>query len=170
MLTSLSRALHNSQKSSVTYDWTMTNTSQFSEIINDWSSRKNFYLGWLNVDWTGSLPVERHFEDHHALIQKNVTFVPFAILLQFQLGLGKLGFYLILVQLKMSMYCMITCATRRKFPSNLQHQQKIMKLVILGFCCNVIFWCYKTILNFTLELLHTQIHLHDNQACTWCWF
>ena len=32
------------------------------------------------------------------------------------------------------------------------------------------FWCYKTILNFTLELLHTQIHLHDNQACTWCWF
>ena len=60
-----------------------------------------------------------------------------AILLQFLLRLGKSGFYLFLIQLKI--YCMMTCATRRKFPSNLQHQQKIMKLVILGFCCNVIF-------------------------------
>ena len=74
-LTSSSRAHHNSQKSSVNYDWTTTNTSQFSEIINAMIGllAKNFYLGWLNVDWTGSLPIERHFEDHHALIQKNVT-------------------------------------------------------------------------------------------------
>ena len=146
--------------------WPILHNSQKSLMIG--LLAKNFYLGWLNVDWTGSLPIERHFEDHHALYQKNVTHMTFPILLQFLLRLGKTGFYLILIQLKIC--CMMTCATRRKFPSNLQHQQKIMKLVILGFCCNVIFWCYKTILNFTLELLHTQIHLHDNQACTWCWF
>ena len=37
--------LHNSQKSSANYDWTMTDTSQFSEIMNDWPSREEFLPG-----------------------------------------------------------------------------------------------------------------------------
>ena len=44
-MTGLQPILHNSQKSSANYDWTMTNTSQFSEIINDWPSREEFLPG-----------------------------------------------------------------------------------------------------------------------------
>ena len=50
--------LYNSQKSSANYDWTMTNASQFSEIINDWPSCEEFlpgmterWLDWILAHW-----------------------------------------------------------------------------------------------------------------------
>ena len=52
MLTSLSRALHNSQKSSVNYDWTMTNTSQFSEIFCQlWLDYDQYFTILRNYKW-----------------------------------------------------------------------------------------------------------------------
>ena len=138
MLTSLSRALHNSQKSSVNYDWTMTNTSQFSEIINDWILGKNFYLGWLNVDWTGSLPIERHFEDHHALIQKNVTNDNCN-----SLAISTKARKIRILSLSHPIEDILhdDLCDKKKVSLKPATSEKIIKLAILWFCCKAILLC-----------------------------